>query len=184
MFQAEARERLAKVIADLGVLIEAEVAAADLVRRTELRAPVRGIVNTINVSTIGAVVQPAVDIVEIVPLDDTLLVEARIRPQDVAFIRPDQAASVKLTAYDYTVYGDLAGHVERISADTSRDERGDAYYRVTVRTDEGGLTHNGRALEIIPGMVATVDIQTGRKTVLDYVMKPVLKVRNEALRER
>ncbi len=184
VFQAEARERLARVIADLGVLEESEVAAADLVRRTELRAPVRGIVNKINVSSIGAVVQPAVDIVEIVPLDDTLLIEARIRPQDVAFIRPDQEASVKLTAYDYTVYGDLAGRVERISADTSLDERGDAYYRVMVRTGEAGLVHNGRTLEIIPGMVASVDIQTGRKTVLDYVMKPVLKVRDEALRER
>ena len=121
---------------------------------------------------------------EIVPLDDALLIEARIRPQDVAFIHPDQDASIKLTAYDYSVYGDLAGKVERIGADTQTDDRGNPFYRVILRTDEGGVTRSGRKLDIIPGMVATVDIQTGSKTVWDYVMKPVLKIRNEALRER
>ncbi|MFN0262804.1 HlyD family type I secretion periplasmic adaptor subunit [Tepidamorphus sp. 3E244] len=183
-FRAEARERLAKVIGERSILEESEVAAADLVRRTQLAAPVRGIVNKINVSSIGAVVQPAVDIVEIVPLDDALLVEAQIRPQDVAFIHPGQDASIKLTAYDYSVYGDLAGKVERIGADTQSDERGNTFYRVILKTDENGLTRNGRQLEIIPGMVASVDIQTGSKTVWDYVMKPVLKIRDEALRER
>ncbi|WP_292963509.1 HlyD family type I secretion periplasmic adaptor subunit [Nitrobacter sp.] len=183
-FRADARERLAKVIADRSVLEESEVAAADLVRRTQLTAPVRGIVNKINVSSIGAVVQPAVDIVEIVPLDDALLIEARIRPQDVAFIHPGQDASIKLTAYDYSVYGDLAGKVERIGADTQSDDRGNPFYRVILRTDEGGLTRNGKQLDIIPGMVASVDIQTGSKTVWNYIMKPVLKIRNEALRER
>lgn len=128
--------------------------------------------------------QPAVDIVEIVPLDDALLIEARIRPQDVAFIHPGQKASIKLSAYDYSVYGDLEGVVERIGADTQADERGNPYYRVILRTDESGLTRNGRELEIIPGMVASVDIQTGSKTVWDYVMKPILKIRDQALRER
>ncbi|MCB1474144.1 MAG: HlyD family type I secretion periplasmic adaptor subunit [Rhodobiaceae bacterium] len=183
-FRADARERLAKAIADRSVLEESEVAAAELVRRTQLTAPVRGIVNKINVSSIGAVLQPAVDIVEIVPLDDALLIEARIRPQDVAFIHPEQAASIRLTAYDYSVYGDLAGRVERIGADTQTDERGNPFYRVILRTEDGGRTRNGRELEIIPGMVATVAIQTGSKTVWDYLMKPVLKIRNEALRER
>ncbi|MEZ5877822.1 MAG: HlyD family type I secretion periplasmic adaptor subunit [Tepidamorphaceae bacterium] len=184
VFRADARERLAKSISDRSVLEESEIAAADLVRRTQLAAPVRGIVNKINVSSIGAVVQPAVDIVEIVPLDDALLIEARIRPQDVAFIHPGQDASIKLTAYDYSVYGDLAGKVERIGADTQTDDRGNPFYRVILRTDEGGITRNGHKLDIIPGMVASVDIQTGSKTVWDYVMKPVLKIRNEALRER
>jgi adhesin transport system membrane fusion protein len=183
-FRAEARERLARVIAELTVIEETERGAADRVDRTLLRSPVRGIVNRLNVSTIGAVVRPAVDIVEIVPLDDTLLIEARIRPQDVAFIRRGQAASVKLTAYDYLVYGDIGGTVERVGADTIEDEQGNTFYRVVVKTEAGGLTRSGETIEILPGMVATVDILTGEKTVLDYLMKPVLRVGNEALSER
>lgn len=152
--------------------------------RTSLRAPVRGIVNKLNVTTIGAVVRPSEDIVEIVPLDDTLLIEAKIRPQDVAFVRPDQKAAIKLTAYDYSIYGQLDGQVERISADTIADERSETFYRVILRTDRNYLEKNGNRLPIIPGMVARVDIQTGEKTVLDYLLKPILKVRYEALRER
>ena len=183
-FRAEARERLAGALAELAVIEETERGAADRVKRTLLRAPVRGIVNRLNISTIGAVVRPAVDIVEITPLDDTLLIEARIRPQDVAFIRPGQAASIKLTAYDFLVYGDIGGTVERISADTIEDEQGNTFYRVIVGTEAGGLTRSGETIEILPGMVATVDILTGQKTVLDYLMKPVLRVGSEALRER
>ncbi|MEM8876600.1 MAG: HlyD family type I secretion periplasmic adaptor subunit [Pseudomonadota bacterium] len=183
-FRAEAREKLALALAELAVLEETERGAADRVKRTLLRAPVRGIVNRLNVSTIGAVVRPAIDIVEITPLDDTLLIEARVRPQDVAFIRPGQAASVKLTAYDFLVYGDIGGTVERISADTIEDDQGNTFYRVIVKTEAGGLTRSGETIEILPGMVATVDILTGKKTVLDYLMKPVLRVGSEALRER
>ena len=183
-FRLQARERLAKVRPELSIADETIKAAKDRVTRTSLKAPVRGIVNKLNVTTIGAVVQPGQDIIEIVPLDDTLLIEAQIRPQDVAFIRPDGKASVKLTAYDYLIYGALEGRIERISADTITDERGERFYRVIVRTDQNHLKTAKGELPIIPGMVATVDIQTGEKTVLDYLLKPIRRGQKEALRER
>ncbi|MEM7425831.1 MAG: HlyD family type I secretion periplasmic adaptor subunit [Pseudomonadota bacterium] len=183
-FQLQARERLAKVQPELAIADETIKAARDRVTRTALRAPVRGVINKLNVTTIGAVVQPGRDIIEIVPLDDTLLIEAQIRPQDVAFIRPDGKASVKLTAYDYLIYGALEGRIERISADTITDERGERFYRVIVRTDQTRLKTEKGDLPIIPGMVATVDIQTGEKTVLDYLLKPIRRGQKEALRER
>lgn len=183
-FQSEARELLVKAQSDLAVLEESIKAAEDRVVRASLKAPVRGVVNKVNVTTIGAVVKPGQDLIEIVPLDDTLLIEAQIRPQDVAFIRPDQDASIKLTAYDYSIYGALEGKVERISADTITDERGESFYRVIMRTEQSQLSLNGQLLPIIPGMVATVDILTGKKTVLNYLLEPVRRVRLEALRER
>ncbi|WP_288929311.1 HlyD family type I secretion periplasmic adaptor subunit [uncultured Maritimibacter sp.] len=175
-----ARERLARVQGELSVLRETLRAAEDRVTRTTLRAPVRGVVNTLNVTTIGAVVGPGDPLVEIVPVDDHLLIEARISPQDVAFLRPGDPASVKITAFDYVVYGSLSGTVERIGADTQTDEDGNAFFQVAVRTDSTDLGGN----QISPGMVAQVDIQTGRKTVLDYLLNPFLRVRDEALRER
>lgn len=175
-----ARERLARVQGELSVLRETLRAAEDRVTRTTLRAPVRGVVNTLNVTTIGAVVGPGDPLVEIVPVDDHLLIEARISPQDVAFLRPGDPASVKITAFDYVVYGSLSGTVERIGADTLTDEDGNAFFQVAVRTDSTDLGGN----QISPGMVAQVDIQTGRKTVLDYLLNPFLRVRDEALRER
>ena len=183
-FRTQALERLSIARAELAVVEESIKAAQDRVVRTSLKAPVRGIVNKLNVTTIGAVIQPGKDIVEIVPLDDTLLIEARIRPQDVAFITKGQAASVKLTAYDYSIYGALEGKVERISADTITDERSETFYRVIVRTKTTNLIKGTKKLPIIPGMVATVDILTGKKTVLEYLLKPVKRVRNEAFRER
>ncbi|ALK10460.1 HlyD family type I secretion periplasmic adaptor subunit [Blastochloris viridis] len=183
-FRAQAEEDLAKSRGELAVLDETVRAAADKVRRTELRSPVYGIVNKINVTTVGAVVQPASSIMDVVPLDDSLLVEARVRPQDIAFIRANQDAVVKITAYDANVYGSLKGKVERISADTTADDRGNTFYRVIVRTKENSLGSVEHALPIIPGMVATVEILTGRKSVLHYVLKPVNKVWDEALRER
>ena len=183
-FKSEARERLVAARGELAVVVESVKAARDRVVRTALRAPVRGVVNKLNVTTIGAVVQPGQQLIEIVPLDDTLLIEAQVRPQDVAFIRPDLDASVKLTAYDYSIFGSLPGKVERISADTITDERGESFYRVIVRTERNYLTANDKKLPIIPGMVATVDVLTGEKTVLDYLLKPVTRVRKEALRER
>ena len=148
-----------------------------------------GVVNKISVTTIGAVVQPAENLVEIVPLDDTLLVEARIRPQDIAFIRPQQDAVVKITAYDSSVYGTLKGKVERISADTILDEkpkngeRSETFYRVIVRTANNHLGTGEHPLPIIPGMVTTVEVLTGQKSVLDYLIKPARILREEALRE-
>ena len=163
--------------------------AQDRVRRTELKSPVYGIVNRLNVNTIGAVVQPGANLMEIVPLDDTLLVEGKIRPQDIAFIRPDQAAVVKITAYDSSVYGSLKGKVERISADTiidekERSERQETFYRVVFRTEKNQLGSAEHPLPIIPGMVATVEVLTGEKSVLDYLLKPARLLRDEALRER
>lgn len=179
-FSLTARERLARVQAELSVLREGLRAAEDRVSRTVLRAPVRGVVNRLDVTTIGQVFAPGDPLVEIVPVDDQLLIEADIRPQDVAFIRPGDTASVKITAFDYTVYGALTGVVERIGADTITNAEGQSFFQVTIRTDESALGGN----DISPGMVAQVDIQTGLKTVLDYLLNPFLRAGSEALRER
>ncbi|MDB5516275.1 MAG: Type secretion rane fusion protein HlyD [Tardiphaga sp.] len=188
-FRSQAEDDLAKSRGDLAVLAENIKSAQDRVRRTELRSPVHGVVNKLNVTTIGAVVAPGASLMEIVPLDDTLLVEGRIRPQDIAFIRPDHEAVIKLSAYDSSTYGSLHGKVERISADTITDEKGDknergeTFYRVTVRTEKNHLGTTEHPLPIIPGMVATVEILTGQKSVLDYLIKPARTLRDEALRE-
>ncbi len=186
-FRAQAEEDLAKSKGDLAVLEETSKSAQDRVFRAELRSPVHGIINKINVTTVGAVVQPGANLMDIVPLDDSLLVEGRIRPQDIAFVRPDQEAVVKLTAYDSSVYGSLKGKVERISADAISDEKidkGETFYRVMVRTDKNHLGTADHQLPIIPGMVATVEILTGEKSVLDYLLKPARVLRDEAMRER
>ncbi|MCC8938637.1 HlyD family type I secretion periplasmic adaptor subunit [Bradyrhizobium sp. Arg68] len=189
-FRSQADEDLAKSRGDLAVLDENIKSAQDRVRRTDLKSPVHGIINKLNVSTIGAVVAPGANLMDIVPLDDTLLVEGRIRPQDIAFIRPNQDAVVKITAYDSSVYGSLKGKVERISADTIVDdkaektERQETFYRVMVRTEKNHLGTEQHPLPIIPGMVTTVEILTGEKSVLDYIAKPARLLRDEALRER
>ena len=188
-FRSQADDDLAKSRGDLAVLVENIKSAEDRVRRTDLQAPLHGIVNKINLTTIGAVVQPAANLIEIVPLEDTLLVEGRIRPQDIAFIRPGQDARVKITAYDSSVYGSLKGKVERISADTivddkpDRNERRETFYRVIVRTDTNHLGTDEHQLPIIPGMVTTVEVLTGAKSVLDYMIRPARLLRDEALRE-
>lgn len=188
-FSSLAEEDLAKSRGELAVLEETIKSASDRVRRTELRSPVYGVINKLYITTIGAVVQPANNVMDIVPLDDSLLVEGRIRPQDIAFIRPNQDAVVKITAYDPSVYGSLKGKVERISADTiveknAKGEVGETFYRVIVRTDKNALGSPEAPLPIIPGMVATVEVLTGSKSVLDYLMKPARLLREEALRER
>ena len=174
----------------IAVFDETIKSAEDRVRRTELRSPVYGIVNKINVTTVGAVVQPGMNLMDIVPLDDTLLVEGRLRPQDIAFIRPGQDAVVKLTAYDSSVFGSLKGKVERISADTIIDDKSktgdkpESFYRVMVRTDKNYLGTQENPLPILPGMVATVEVLTGKKSVLDYLVKPARMLADEAFRER
>ena len=174
----------------IAVFDETIKSAQDRVRRAELRSPVYGIVNKINVTTVGAVVQPGANLMDIVPLDDTLLVEGRLRPQDIAFIRPGQDAVVKLTAYDSSVFGSLKGKVEHISADTIIDDKSKAgdkpesFYRVMVRTDKNYLGTQENPLPIIPGMVATVEVLTGKKSVLDYLIKPARMLADEAFRER
>ena len=189
-FRSQSEEDLAKSRGDLAVLDQTIKSAQDRVRRAELRSPVNGIVNKLNVTTVGAVIQPGGNMMDIVPLDDTLLVEGRIRPQDIAFIRPQQNAVVKLSAYDSSVFGSLEGKVERISADTLADERpergekGETFYRVMVRTEKNHLGTGENPLPILPGMLATVEVLTGKKTVLDYLLKPARVLREEALRER
>ncbi|MEM7731903.1 MAG: HlyD family type I secretion periplasmic adaptor subunit [Pseudomonadota bacterium] len=180
-----AREKGAKISGELAILREAMRAADDRLTRTSLRAPVHGTVNRLHVTTIGAVVQPGAPIVEIVPRDDQLLVEAQINPRDVAFIRPGHPASVKITAYDFLVYGALDGTVERIGADALTDPEGNQYFQVMVRTAESALPAASEGtLPISPGMVAQVDIQTGRKTVMNYLLRPLRRAQAEALRER
>jgi membrane fusion protein, adhesin transport system len=189
-YRSQAEEDLAKSRGDLAVFDQTIKTAQDRVRRAELRAPVNGIVNKLNVTTVGAVIPSGGNMMDIVPLDDTLLVEGRIRPQDIAFIRPQQSAVVKLTAYDSSVFGSLEGKVERISADTladdrpERGEKSETSYRVMIRTDKNHLGTDDQPLPILPGMLATVEVLTGKKTVLDYLLKPARMLRYEALRER
>jgi len=183
-FRSEALRELNAQKAEFAQVEQAILAAKDRVLRTDLRSPVRGIVKQMNIRTIGGIVMPGMNLMEVVPLDDTLLVEARVLPADVAFLKPGQKATVKLTAYDFSIYGGLDAELVRISADTIVDERGESYYQIIVRTDKSELVHHGNVLPIIPGMVASVDILTGRKTVLDYLLKPILKARNRALTER
>ncbi len=185
-FRAEARKELAEKEAELAGVAEINAARADQVRRAIIKSPMRGTVKNIRLTTIGGIIQPGMDIMEIVPLEDRLLIEARIRPSDVAFLRPGLSATVKITAYDYSIYGDLAGVLEHISADTIVDENDprESFYRVRVRTEQAFLEGKDGPLPIIPGMIATVEVLTGHKTVLDYILKPVLKVKDNALRER
>lgn len=185
-FRSGAQAELTEARTELAGLKEANVALEDRVERTLVRAPTTGTVKQVMVTTVGQVVQPGMDLVEIVPLEDTLLVEARVRPADIAFVRPQQPATVKLTAYDYAIYGGLDATVEHISADTIVDENdrdADSYYLIRVRTEESGFGE-ADGLPVIPGMTAVVDILTGKKTVLQYLLKPVLRARERALRER
>jgi adhesin transport system membrane fusion protein len=183
-FRAEAQRELTAVRAEAAALLEEITAEADMVSRTEVRSPVRGTVKQLFVNTVGGVIQPGADLAEIVPLEDNLLVEAKVRPADIAFLRPGQPAVVKITAYDFALYGGLDALVEDISADTITDERGESFYRVRVRTHDSALHDAGEPLPIIPGMTTQVDILTGEKTVLDYLLGPILSAKERALRER
>ncbi len=180
-FRNEARRELSEVTGRLNALNEGAVALTDRVDKSQIKSPVRGRVQRLLANTVGGVVQPGKDIVEIVPLDDTLVLEAKVHPKDIAFIHPGQAATVKFTAYDFAIFGGLAAQVENISPDTVTDERGNAFYLVRVRTTRASFSDK---LPIIPGMTAEVDILTGHKTVLSYLLKPVLKAKAYALRER
>ena len=169
---------------ELNSLRETLSAGKDRVTRTELRAPVRGTIKQVYINTVGGVVKPGEPIMDLVPLDDTLLVEARVSPKDVAFLHPGQDVMVKVTAYDFSIYGGLEGKLESISADTIEDKKGDYHYLVKVRTPKTAIEHNHEILPIIPGMMVTADILIGKKSVLDYLLKPILKARDNALRER
>ena len=160
------------------------MALADRVRRTIVRSRVKGQVNRLLVNTVGGVIQPGMDLVEVVPIEDSLLVEARIRPSDIGFLHPGQKAVDKFSAYDFAIYGGLEAKLEYISADSLTDEQGDPYYLVKVRTKKNHLGEEKDPLPIIPGMMAGVDILTGKKTVLEYLLKPVLRAKEYALKER
>ena len=185
-YYVKAREDLAKANAEIEAQRSVTRGRSDSLTRLTFASPVRGIVKDIVVTTVGGVLPPGGKLMEIVPLDEKLLVEARISPRDVAFIHPGQDATVKVTAYDYAIYGGLPGKVTTISPDTIQDDvkRDVYYYRVYIRTDADHLKNrSGRSFPFVPGMIATVDIHTGSKTVLDYLIKPLNKA-SEALRER
>lgn len=180
-FRNDARKDMADVMGKLNALNQGAVALADKVDKSQVKSPVRGRVQRLLANTVGGVVQPGKDIVEVVPLDDQLILEAKVQPRDIAFIHPGQDATVKFTAYDFSIYGGLVAKVENISPDTVVDEKGNAFYLVRVRTTQASFSEK---LPVIPGMTAEVDILTGRKTVMSYLLKPVLKAKAYALRER
>jgi len=180
-FNNEVREELADTLSRINSLRETGEGLSDRVRGTEIRSPVKGTIKQLYFYTIGGVVLPGKEIIEIVPADDTLFLEVRIRPKDIAFMVPGQEALVKFTAYDFVVYGGLKGVVEHIGADTVMDEEGNPFYEVIVRTIKSSLASDK---PIIPGMVVEVDILTGKKTVLDYLMKPILRAKQYAMTER
>jgi adhesin transport system membrane fusion protein len=183
-FRSRALEEINERRLELVSITENLSSGGDRVTRTDMRSPVKGIVKHILINTLGGVVHPGESIMEIVPLDDTLLVEVEIKPTDIAFLHSGQKAQVKITAYDFSIYGGLEGTVEQISADTIEDEKGNAFYFVKVRTKQNAMIYRGEKLPIIPGMTAGVDILTGKKSVLDYLLKPILKAKQNALRER
>ncbi|WP_172152572.1 MULTISPECIES: HlyD family type I secretion periplasmic adaptor subunit [Pseudomonas] len=183
-FRSDALTQLNEARTDLSKIQSTGKALEDRVNRTLVTSPVRGIVKQLLVNTIGGVIQPGSDLVEIVPLGENLLVEARIRPQDIAFLHPGQEAMVKFTAYDYTIYGGLKAELEQIGADTVTDDDGNSFYVIKLRTNKSHLGSEEHPLLIIPGMVASVDIITGKKSVLSYLLKPIIRARAEALRER
>ena len=183
-FVGAAAAELNEARTELERLNISNVALEDRVRRTTVKSPVDGTVNQVLVNTVGSVIQPGMDLVEIVPTNDTLLIEARIRPSDIAFIHPGQRATVKLTAYDFSIYGGLDSVLELISADSITDERGEHFFQIRVRTSKNHLGPESNPLPIIAGMVATVDIMTGQKTVMDYILKPLKRAQAAALSER
>lgn len=182
IFRNQARTELAETRAKLASLEQGQLALVDRVRLAEIRSPVRGTIKTLAANTVGGVVQPGKDILEIVPTDDTLLLEVRINPRDIGFLYAGQNAEVKFTAYDFAVYGGLSGTLEQTSADTITDEKGNSFYVAKVRTEQAYVGEDNRP--ILPGMVADVHILTGKRTVMQYLLKPILRARSNAFTER
>ncbi len=183
-FRSKAQAEYNEVQAELAILKESTQAIVDQVDRRLVKSPVTGTIKQIFVKTLGGVVQPGMDLLEIVPSEDSLLVETRIRPADIAFMHPGQRAMVKFTAYDFSIHGGLQGQVVNISPDTIVDDEGESFYLVQIETETSFLGSATDPLPIIPGMTVNVDILTGKKTVLDYILKPILKTKQLALRER
>jgi adhesin transport system membrane fusion protein len=183
-YKNKAKEKLNEVAAEISRIEQTNTALSDKVKRTLVRSPVDGTVQQLLINTIDGVVQPGMDLVEIVPAQDNLLVEAKIKPSDIAFLRPQLNAMVKFSAYDFSIYGGLKGKLTNISADTITNDKGDSYYLVRIKTDKSYLGTKEKPLPIMVGMTVSVDIITGKKTVLDYILKPILKAKQSALRER
>ena len=186
-FKAETYNELQEVLFELNKIGSRLISETDKLEKTIVRSPVNGIIKQININTIGGVVKSGVDLIEIVPDSDILLVEAKIDPKDIAFISPAQKAVVKITAYDFAIYGGLDGKIIEISADSLKDTESKddkSYYQVIIQTDKNYLERNGEKLPIIPGMVASVDIVTGKKTIMDFFLKPILKIKEGSLHER
>jgi membrane fusion protein, adhesin transport system len=184
-FRQEALNERSQLAAKIAVNSESLRGAAGRLSRAEIRSPVDGVVNDVQVTTIGGFVQAGQKIMQVVPIGEKLLVEARVTPKDIAFIKVNDRANVKVTAYDFSIYGGLSGKVVQVSADSIYDEvTKEAYFTVVVETDRSYLVSGGRRLPITPGMICDVEIITGRKSILTYLLKPVLKASSEALRER
>lgn len=183
-FRSDAMNELSQARNEFASSSAIDIAIGDRLARTAVRSPVNGIVKQIKVNTVGGVTQPGMELMEIVPIEDNLLIEARVRPADIAFLRPGQEAMVKISAYDYSIFGGFQAVLELISADTITNEKGDAFYLITVRTKANTLSKSRAQMPIIPGMLATVDIKTGKKTILDFILKPIIKTKDRALRER
>jgi len=184
LFKNEAKLQLNEAIAELRGILVNSTALKDQVTRTLVRSPMNGIVQKMFVHTVGGVIRPGADIVEVVPSDQTLLVEVKIKPSDIAFIYFNQKAIVKFSAYDFSIYGGLDGKVVLISADTIKDEKDNTFYTVRIKTNKNFLGSEKKPLKIIPGMTVNVDIITGQKSVLDYILKPILKTKQYTFSER
>ena len=184
-FKADAQSEHNKNQLEIQGLEQSNIYSADQLTRTTIKSPVNGAVKKLHVVTLGGVIQPGMTIMEIVPIEDNLLIEARVKPNDIAFLKIGQEATVKVSAYDFSTYGGIKGILEQISADTMIDEKsGESYFLIKVRTDKNYIVRDEKHLPIIPGMTAEVDVLTGRKSVLSYLMKPLLKTKQNALRER
>lgn len=182
--KAQAQTELTAKQIEMNEIKERLGALKDRKTRTEIKSPVNGTIQDITINTVGGVVRPGEDFIKVVPKDDQLIVEAKIKPKDRAFIYPGQKAVIKITAYDYSIYGGLEGELVDISADTFEDEKQNTYYKVRLRTKETEIKHNGEVLPITIGMVASVDILTGKKTVMEYLLKPLIKTLDSAMNER
>jgi adhesin transport system membrane fusion protein len=184
-FRQEAQDERNQLQGKLSVIEQSSRGAAGKLQRSEIRSPVDGIVNDVQVSTVGGFVSPGQKLMEVVPVGEKLLIETRVQPKDIAFIRVGQPALVRVSAYDFSIYGGLDGKVVQVSADSIYDEQAkQAYFTVIIETPKSYLTSGQRRLPITPGMLCSADIITGRKSVLDYLLKPVIKARSQALRER
>lgn len=186
-FQTEASKELERILVELNKAQARMVLETDKVQKTVIKSPVDGIIKEIYMNTIGGVVKSGMDLIDIVPSSDIMLVEAKIDPKDIAFINPKQKAIVKITAYDFSIYGGLEGKIVEISADSIIDKEskeGKSYYKVVVKTEQNYLEKDGEKLPIIPGMIASVDIVTGEKTIMDFILKPILKIKQNSLHER